>query len=446
MQSQRKVVDAQVNRFLQRSQGFRALSPAERAEIQRNTANIVGTMVDNELARARRAPTADPYAVPLLESGPTFPTAPTAPGVTPTAPTAPTTQFTGGVQPGAGTSGFGPKKQGDFGSAIATGVNQAGALLRQVNFPAFVAELVQGVFQAVVDASMQQMRAYADLVRSVSMSLSDFRDQNVTQNQARDHLVSKFPSMMQLNFSTDGPTVGLRDDVDEDELASIGEELGLDEDLSDLDDETIEQKLVPAARNELARSRQSLLATTLLMGLNRIVVTDGKINAKMKFSFRARDSHTTRSQARDYDEFGIAKASQSFIEESSGAAGTATPTTAGGPAVVASKDGPDEGGSGDGSRWSSGADQYQEMPVVYLTQASDTASAGELEAQARLSGDVSLNFRSETFDVNQIATAGEVFALQQAQGAGRGAPAATASPTTSATPGQAPPQTGPAGG
>ena len=436
MQAQ-PVVDREVSKLLGQSPAFRSLSPAEQAEIRRNTAAIAGTMVDNKVAQANRTRPRDPYAVPLVESGPTFPTAPVAPGVQPTAPQNPTPQFTGGVQPGAGQSGFGPRKQGDFGSAIATGINQAGELLRQVNFPAFVAELVQGVFQAVVDASMQQMRAYADLVRSVSMSLSDFRDQNVSENQARDHLVSKFPSVMQLNFGDDGPRVGLRDDFDEDEIGGIGEALGLDEEITDLDDETIEQQLVPAARNDLARSRQSLLATTLLMGLNRIVVTDGKINAKMKFSFRARDSHTTRSMAQDYENFGIAKAEQKFTEESS------TSPSAVPEGGVAPTDGPDEGGSGDGSRWSTGADQYQEMPIVYLTSASETASTGELEAQAKLSGDVSLNFRSETFDVNSIATAGEVFALQRARSAGRGAPPAGAAgePAQGAVP-----PGGPAGG
>ena len=38
---------------------------------------------------------------------------------------------------------------------------------------------------------------------------------------------------------------------------------------------TTENELVPAARE-----RQQLLATTILMGINRIIVTDGKINFK----------------------------------------------------------------------------------------------------------------------------------------------------------------------
>ena len=39
----------------------------------------------------------------------------------------------------------------------------------------------------------------------------------------------------------------------------------------------IEAQLVPAAKRRLAAGRQQLLSTMVLMGINRIVVTDGSI-------------------------------------------------------------------------------------------------------------------------------------------------------------------------
>lgn len=48
--------------------------------------------------------------------------------------------------------------------------------LASVDFPSFVADLVQGTFQAIVDASVQQMKAYAELVAGVAKSLDDFAD------------------------------------------------------------------------------------------------------------------------------------------------------------------------------------------------------------------------------------------------------------------------------
>lgn len=46
-----------------------------------------------------------------------------------------------------------------------------------VDFPTFVANLIEGVFNAVVSASIQQMDAYAELVQSVAKSLNDFVDE-----------------------------------------------------------------------------------------------------------------------------------------------------------------------------------------------------------------------------------------------------------------------------
>jgi hypothetical protein len=421
---QQREVDRQVDGMLGKSAGFRALSHDEQAEVRKNTAAIVAAMAENGLAQAASAPApSDPFAVPLVTTTPPG----MAPGTMPGLPGAGTggsgagaRQFTGGAQPNA--SRFGPEKAGDFGSAIATGVAMAGELLRQVNFPAFVSELVQGVFQAVVDASIQQMKAYGELVQGVVMSLNDFRDANVTENQGRDHLVSKFPQLMQINMGDSGPRVGLRPDANTDDLPDIAAQFGLPPgSIADLDDDVIEEQLVPAARNDLARSRQSLLATMLLMGINRIVVTDGRINAKLMFDFKARDNFQRHAQSYDYQNFGVNRASQSTHESSEetgenyqekrqrsnwGTSGAAR--------------------SGESSRWSKGTDQYTETPAIYLTAIDDQVTSGELEAKAKLSGEVSLNFKSETFDLNKLASADEIFKLERVRsgGAGRGAPAA----------------------
>jgi hypothetical protein len=414
---EKQEVDRQVRAMLGRSPGFRQLPAREQARILQNTAAVAGTIVENAMAQrgpARRL--ADPYAVPL-DVTPLTP--PTFPGQAPSGPGAAQTPFTGGAQPGSASEAFGPKNIGDFGTGIATGVSQAGALLRQVNFPAFVAELVQGVFQAVVDASIQQMQAYGELVQGVTMSLNDFRDANVSENQARDHLVGKFPNLMQINITDAGPRVGLRPDADVDDAEAIGQSLGV-QDLGDLDDETIEETLVPAARNDLARSRQALLATTLLMGINRIVVTDGKINAKMKFSFSARDSMQQHAQAYDYGNFGTTTTSQSEWDtgHEGGEGDYSREYTSSGKLAKTS------GTTGSSSRWSRGQYQYASTPAIYLTNVTDTVTAAELDAQAKLSGEVSLNFKSETFDLNQLASADEVFRLERVRSAGRGAPGA----------------------
>ena len=48
------------------------------------------------------------------------------------------------------------------------------SLLGEVDFPAFVAELVKGVFDAIVDATVQQTEAYAELLKQVSETVDEF--------------------------------------------------------------------------------------------------------------------------------------------------------------------------------------------------------------------------------------------------------------------------------
>ena len=52
------------------------------------------------------------------------------------------------------------------------------------------------------------------------------------------------------------------------------------------------KRVVQGARRRLARGRQQQLATVLMMGINRIVVSDGKIGARA-----AQPAETTRVRA-----------------------------------------------------------------------------------------------------------------------------------------------------
>src|SRR6185369_1678300 len=105
------------------------------------------------------------------------------------------------------------------------------------------------------------------------------------------------------------------------DLPDFGKDLGLGENITSLDEDTIEQKLVPAARNDLARGRQQLLATTILMGINRIIVTDGKINARIRFKFDAIETKKTRASARDLAMMGNTVATQDNKTETTNEAG-----------------------------------------------------------------------------------------------------------------------------
>src|SRR5206468_6591402 len=86
--------------------------------------------------------------------------------------------------------------------AAREGAAVAGALLQNVNFPDFVSQLIQGVFHSIVQSSIEQMEAYGRMVQSVAMTLNQFRDENVSANQGRDHLVDQFPDLFRLDIDT----------------------------------------------------------------------------------------------------------------------------------------------------------------------------------------------------------------------------------------------------
>ena len=203
-----------------------------------------------------------------------------------------------------------------FGQATRAGVENLVGLVQGVDFPGFVSGLIQGVFHSIVDSSIQQMEAYAKLVADVSKSLNQFRDDNTTDNQGRDHLIEQFPDILELSmdgddgfgdFGGDGnappqPKVVVRDDVDERSAVDrLNRSLPLDKPLTGLDDDLVEALLVPAARTQLATGRQQLLATMVMMGINRIVVTDGKISAKVVFDFHASDNRKYAFSATQFD-------------------------------------------------------------------------------------------------------------------------------------------------
>src|SRR5262249_55673368 len=143
-----------------------------------------------------------------------------------------------------------------LGATIAAGVTQAARMVNEINFPAFVASLIEGAFHAIVKSSIEQMTAYAEMVKSVSSSLNDFKDKNTTDNQARDHLVQRYPQFFQITINNGQPQIGMRPGADDLPLPNFQQELGLAKQISSLDDDMIEEQLVPAARDDLARGRQ----------------------------------------------------------------------------------------------------------------------------------------------------------------------------------------------
>lgn len=199
---------------------------------------------------------------------------------------------------------------GDFSGVAADRVaSTTKQILNAVSFPRFVTELINGVFKAIVDSSQQQMHSYVELLNNVSSSLTGFADNNVGPDGARQWLVQQFPQFELVDQqggsqgtddwggdddwgdSASGPrfVVRLRSGATKPSDDSLRAAFGLEPNES-VPSGDPDEVLVPFARRALAKQRQGMLATMVMMGMQRIVVESGRLNASMKFHVDTRSA------------------------------------------------------------------------------------------------------------------------------------------------------------
>ena len=272
-------------------------------------------------------------------------------------------------QPPLDTAG---QEFGDQGGAQAamSGVDALGDAIENVDFPGFVAGLVDGVFNAVVTASIKQMEAFAELVKNVSKSVDSFMKDNVSPDQARDYLVDRYPDHLQVDASGPRAVVVPKQDADTDAMPDFFSDLGLSAPVDSLDDDTVESQLVPAARQKIAMDRQQVLLSLVLMGINRLVVTNGSIRASVMFTLDTRD-RIAKHRARTFDH--NRTQNEKYTRNRFG--WFLSPST------------------------SYTSDTTTDIKVNTVRTEDSEA---RVDLKAKLSGDVSLQFRNETFDLSQM--------------------------------------------
>ena len=193
------------------------------------------------------------------------------------------------------------------GTAVDRMASTTKRMLNAISFPRFVSELINGVFKAMVETNQQQLQQYVELVRGVSQSLEGFSSLAGNDNMARQWLADHFPQSFSIE-QPDPPDPGEIPDPDDEpepmRLLSNGPPPSPDALRSALALEPgtevpsdSGEALVPFVRQALAKNRQQMLATMVQMGMQRIVIDSGRINASMRFhidatSAAAEDQHT----------------------------------------------------------------------------------------------------------------------------------------------------------
>jgi hypothetical protein len=257
---------SQAVRGLVSAPAFQALDPTTQRELSRAVEHVAGYLE------------ADPYATGL--AGPADLRQRMQQGQAPASP-AP-------GQPAPAQPAPAPAGGGGSGSATGRVGEVTRATLNAIDFPQFVASLIQGTFKAIVDASIQQMEAYAALLQNVSATVDRFMDDNVTDGMARDHLTTEHPWLFKTDASRGKPQMTVDHTADR-PMPSFLKDLGFDSP-AQLDKSTVDSVVVPATRRSLSEQRQQTLATMVLMGINRVVIDDGEIKAKLVFHIDASET------------------------------------------------------------------------------------------------------------------------------------------------------------
>jgi hypothetical protein len=182
-------------------------------------------------------------------------------------------------------------------------------ILNAVSFPRFVTELITGVFKALVDSNQQQMHSFVELIRNVAASTEGFADANVGVEGARRWLVERFPGSFVIEGATDDfePTsepLSPEEQAERDAEtrlrllpgASMPSEAALRTVLGIGSQDSVPtgdpENLVGLARAALARNRQQMLSTMVMLGLQRLVIDSGRLHAAMRFHIDTRSAAT----------------------------------------------------------------------------------------------------------------------------------------------------------
>ncbi len=379
-----------VANMLTHTPAFRAMSANDRAEIAKNTALVADYIARPEGFEANRL---EPQAQALAD----------------------------GDKSGAETSWEERKGavddigKGKFEAGAAReGAAVAGELLKAVQFPTFVSGLINGVFQSITDSSIRQMEAYQKMIAAVATSLKQFMDDNVDENQGRDHMVDQFPDLFDIGFDdfdeNPSPKLRLREGVDESEaLKQVNNKLQFENGALkslDLSDANVEKALVENSRLQLARQRQQLMASIVLMGINRIVVTDGKISAKIIYDVKAQDSMKKRRSATAQDYARNADGSLQTTYAGSGEYDSGSSSSG------SYQRGADGGSDYDSDYYAKGKYQYENKPIITASTAASETSEASIQTKIQLSGAVDVNFKSDYLPLDKMATPGMIAAIQ----------------------------------
>lgn len=156
--------------------------------------------------------------------------------------------------------------------------------IQSVDFPQFVEDLLQAVFDANLNVTIKQMQAYGELMKTATQSLAEFVNK-IDNTAAFGYLAEKQNDRFSLTFP------------DEDDKPNKGPSLAdKNGNKVDLGDNEIKAKIMDA-KLAMAKEQRALLREMLLMGVSRLVVEKGTVRAQVIFDVKATEKIEKKDMA-----------------------------------------------------------------------------------------------------------------------------------------------------
>lgn len=182
----------------------------------------------------------------------------------------------------------------------------AASQLEKIGFVDFTVDLVKGVYQVIVNASMEQLQAYADLVTKVSKTLQEYQNEVLgpsdadkkekAENYIKDVLGFNKEAKEGTYTLTDDQVTALKEHFAGVKIKDGEEEKDIDNYITDSgDSKTItHENLLKLVLEKLKKSTEhsyDLIKTILKIGMQKVVVTNGEIRSKLTFHVDASDEY-----------------------------------------------------------------------------------------------------------------------------------------------------------
>lgn len=240
----------------------------------------------------------------------------------------------------------------------------AGEFIDEVDFPQFVKDLLEGVFDANLEVTLKQMSAYQELLKTATQSVAKFV-QAIDDAASFAYLAENNSDEFNFDFGDEdesGEAQPVLTDKDGNVVATGGQDIG---------DNQIKARIMDA-KIKMAQEQRALLRETILMGITRLVVEKGVVKASVLFDIKATEKIEKRDKAgisKSRASTREAKASTGLLGKLIGGGGASTTTTT----------------------------RQSKISV------SSAKSQSETQLAAKVAGSVEINFKSDYFKLDNFA-------------------------------------------